>query len=75
MLTDILDSKTALVCLLNYIKENDIQCRSINSVECGYIFAADVFGGGEIIPVWSIDSAGQRYYINACTGQIENQGF
>jgi hypothetical protein len=71
----ILDCKTALVQFLNYINENDIQCQSIDDAAAGYIFTADVFGGGQIIPVWSITSGSERYYINAGTGQIENQGF
>ena len=62
---------TALLGFLASVKNGDVECMEILSVEAGYHHnVVGSFGEAEIAPAWLITTANAKYIIDSVTGEI-----
>ena len=69
--SDLSNVGTALLEFLAVVKQGDIWCSEIRSVESGYIHdVVGSFGEGVITPVWLLTTDNGRYVVDSATGEV-----
>ncbi len=66
-----LDAATAVMRLLEILKEEEMSCSAITEVEPGYVLVVSVSGDSNLNPYWRIATDVGNYYISAVTGRQE----
>ena len=69
--TKISNAGTALLSFLSAIRNGDIDCIEVFSVEAGYLHSVvGSFGDGVIVPVWMVTTNEGRYAVDSASGEI-----
>ena len=69
---EIIDSVSAIMYFLDYVRNDGYICSSINGLEAGYFMNVAVSGESSLRPVWRISTDTGVVYINAVSGKTES---
>ena len=67
---EIMQVGTTLLGFLSWVRNGNVECKSINRIEAGYKSIPGSFGEGTIAPAWLIATDAGQYIIDDATGEI-----